>query len=261
MGAVRPRFLGLASVLLLSLLGLLTAAPSRAEGEGISVTGSGTGWVDITVHQQGDVTEEDIAVQTKGRFGGFALVPHTSTRPVVGALWLPRVEADGEKGRLVALGAWTVYPGQYRLYLIGETHTTVTLPLPGSGFRAVKAARRSGVAYRQVDFTAAASMSGAERRVPLSFGSPRGTLVAAVAKVSTRSATGVDYTAACVTSAHGSCDAAVPTVSAPLVGARAEAVALREPGRYDVVLNVTHGPGIPGDAMVAADLVVLPLIR
>jgi hypothetical protein len=247
----------------LVMLALATLAPvSTADaGEGIRIRGRHSAYLDVTIPSTGTITDAGIEIVTRGRYAGFFLLPNTSARPTVGALYMPRVGAGTDGGRLIQLGeSWTVYPGGYRLYLLAETAADVFVPIDGMSARAYAPVRRAQVGLRPVDFAAGPSDQSAERRIRLALRGRR-TLVAAAQIVTSASVTGVDAVRTCVTRASLECSdpVVVPTLRAPATAASSSSATVAPAGTYDAVFAIERAAGIHGETDVAATALTLAL--
>lgn len=246
----------LCGFLLLLIAGLLPAS-SAAVGEGIYARGRISSYVDITIPGAVTIDESAIEISTAGgRFAGFFLQPDTSTRPTVGALSLART---GREPYHQIGESWTLYPGGYRLYLLGETLTDVYIPFEGHAARSYAPVRRADVRLRTLDFVVGPNESGGERRIRLSLRGRR-TLMVAAELVTSNQATGADAVSTCVTKASLECDATYqPTLRLPALEARTSSAAVQPAGTYDAVFTISRAAGLHGDTNVAATALTLDL--
>ncbi|HVE97862.1 MAG TPA: hypothetical protein VNA12_01640 [Mycobacteriales bacterium] len=254
-----PRRFALATILV-AVLGLLAGTSSAASGEGIEISGSSSGWVDIFVKEMVTVTESDIKIDSAGRYAGFYLVPDTATRTPVGALALPLVGAGGSSGgRLIRLGpTYDVAPGGYRLYLIAETSTKAFIPIPNHVFQKVSPRGRVASALRTTKFVVPAAEQRGERRIGVHVRRPTMTLAAQL--VTSDGLAGVDTVTTCLTAAGQVCTRPpVRTMRAPFTTARSSVAELARPAAYDAVFAVERGVGLHADTTVTAASLTLVL--
>ncbi|HVE63311.1 MAG TPA: hypothetical protein VNB94_05875 [Mycobacteriales bacterium] len=247
-----PRRLGLAAALVF-VVGLLVGTSAAAPSEGVQISGTASGWVDIFVRHLVTIPESEITIESAGRYAGFYLVPDTATRHPVGAMALPALGAGGSSGgRFFRLGdGFDVAPGTYRLYLIAESAAKVYIPIPQHAFEAVTPRGRATSRLRQETFVVPAAEQRGERR--LGFHARRPTLTLAAQLVSSGGLTGVDQVSTCLVAAGRVCDKPpVRTLRAPLVPARSSVAELARPAAYDAVYAVERGAGLHADTTVTA---------
>ena len=244
----------------LALLAVAFVVPGAAQAgdEGILVRARSSSYVEITVPATVEVVEDEIRVSTRGRYAGFYLLPLFQTHESVGALWSPRLGADGTAGRLIPLAdGWEVTAGRYRLYVLTEAPADIFIPLPGTAFRAYRTTHRARVSVQQSGFALDSADQAGGQRIPAATASQRA-LVTAVSYATSTSLTGIDLTSACLAPARQSCGTtALPTMRAPASAARVVDSGLRVPGRYDGVFSVERAAGSHGDTKVATLLLVV----
>ena len=257
-----PRRPGLLVVVLISLLALLR--PSYAEDrEGISLKGSGTGYVDVFVHHLVDIRPSDIVVRGGGRYAGFYMVPDTSTRHPIGALAAPGAGAGGDSGgALVPLGEdFQVAPGYYRVYLISESGPTeVFIPIRDEPFVEVRPRHGTQASLQTMSFALPADATSDERRMRVH---PRRTsVVAALQQVTSSGLTGFDYVSTCLVAPTESCggSAVRQTTRMPLTAARSNSHAVIRPGSFDAAFHVERGFGVHAETTVSAAVFTLSLV-
>jgi len=134
----------LRTLLVAALLGGVTLAiPVQAAGpQALTLEGSRTAWVELTLPEPTTFDMQHLAITNKGRFAGFyveAIDPRLRTEWTaaagLGAVLLRDLHAPGEGGITLELahpdGA-TLAAGRYRLYLIADGTASVRIPISGS---------------------------------------------------------------------------------------------------------------------------------
>ena len=133
--------------------GLPAVPPAGAEPGTFVLTGTRSGWVDVTVPGEMELTLHDATIETSGRFGGFYAQQISATLGreyrgrTAGLLALRDVMATGELSRPEFLALSRMSPGVIRFYLIADGPTTVTFhPSQGLPERTVRPVRRTAAA-------------------------------------------------------------------------------------------------------------------
>lgn len=114
---------GMAALLVLATVSAPTAV--RAEDGWLTVSGSTTAYVDIDLARS--TTFNTWTIESKGRYAGFYIVPHDTTKRAGGAVRVRDFAAPSGTAPDIGIGVPTYEPGRVRVYLVADGPTTVRL--------------------------------------------------------------------------------------------------------------------------------------
>lgn len=241
--------------ILAAFVSLLVAPATAAPGEGITLRGNRSAYVDLYVYVNETISIADVAMKTTGSYVGFFLAPAPANRDTVGALVMPRVGATGGTS-VIRLGeSYDLQAGKYRAFLLTDGQAEVTIPIDGQAFRAFAPRGRAPVSIRNADFDVAAGSEGRSVHVPVSFRDR--SLVVSAAQATSSSLTAVDHLSACVTPT-AACAAAARV---PLARASAAGATLAPAGSYTAAFDVSRIGGMDAGSHVAGVVLVLTIGR
>lgn len=242
MGGGRVRFRLLAVVTL--VLGATMFAPASAASASVTLSVTRSGYFDIALPANVSINPYQSRVSTRGTYGGWLLLKRGAAydfqAPASGAIWLDAFTSSSAERTWPSItlpGARRLAAGTYRVYVVGDAPTTVSIPVEGmtrpirlSGGRPSYAAGGSEAMASLV----VAGPAGAIRGDTVQYASqaPTAALVVSAVTVVMRPGAVVMSMDACASGAEEECSGFGGTgwMASPII-----------PGSF--TLGVVYGPG------------------
>ena len=143
MGAVRVRLLGL-SAAAGTLLALVAPAEAQRTGR-LELSGHRAASVDLVIRQEAELLPGSFRVRTAGTYAGIAVLDSTGEVLALAMNvqpWIAARPTAADHPVTTVLERTVLFPGRYRLLLLTDGPSTVSLPARGAFVRSLRATRR-----------------------------------------------------------------------------------------------------------------------
>ena len=125
-----------------AVLALGCVAPAEAQRSGrLELSGTRAASIDLVLREEAELLPGDFRMRTKGSYAGIAVLDRTGEVLAVAMNvqpWIAARPSAAEQPVTTVLERTVLYPGRYRLLLLTDGPSTVSLPARGAFVRALR---------------------------------------------------------------------------------------------------------------------------